>query len=113
MGKIEWSFWRAAACLMFLFALIPTAHACLGVSRTITISKFNSAMGTGPGGHIGLRHKEVVLTFDDGPIPATTNKILSALARECTKATFFPVGHMARAYPSTLRNIAARGHTIA
>lgn len=60
-----------------------------------------------------LRNKEVVLTFDDGPIAGRTEKILSALARHCTKATFFAVGTMSLAYPKTLRRAAAAGHTIA
>jgi len=113
MGKLGPWVASLLACTLVVFAVSSASAACLGVSRTITVSKFNAALGTGPGGYIGLRNKEVVLTFDDGPIPAKTNKILSALSRECTKATFFVVGKMARAYPSTLRNIAARGHTIA
>ena len=89
------------------------AHACLGVERTITLDGDKSFYGVGNGGNMGLRHKEVVLTFDDGPSPYTTNKILRTLRQHCTKATFFVVGSMARAYPSTLRNVARAGHTIA
>jgi len=89
------------------------AHACLGVERTITLDGDRSFYGVGNGGNMGLRHKEVVLTFDDGPSPYTTSKILRTLRKHCTKATFFVVGSMARAYPSTLRNVARAGHTIA
>ena len=95
-----------------LLLLAETAAACLGVKRTINISRFHGAMGTGPGGHIGLQHKEVVLTFDDGPVPATTNRVLAALRAECTKATFFVVGTMSRAHSATLQKIARAGHTI-
>lgn len=59
-----------------------------------------------------LKPKEVVLTFDDGPMPWITNSILDTLDRFCTKATFFAVGKMAVAYPTVLRKIAARGHTV-
>lgn len=59
-----------------------------------------------------LADKEVVLTFDDGPFPATTNKVLAALAAECVKATFFLIGRNAQANPQTVRSIAAAGHTI-
>ena len=59
-----------------------------------------------------LEPKEVVLTFDDGPVPPITKSILDTLDRFCTKATFFSVGKMALAYPSTVKNIIARGHTI-
>jgi peptidoglycan-N-acetylglucosamine deacetylase len=59
-----------------------------------------------------LREKEVVLTFDDGPSPWVTSKILDTLERHCTKATFFSVGKMAVAYPDIARDIIARGHTL-
>lgn len=59
-----------------------------------------------------LAPKEVVLTFDDGPMPPVTRSILDTLDRFCTKATFFSVGKMALAYPSTIKDILARGHTL-
>ena len=39
-----------------------------------------------------LRDKEVILTFDDGPWPGNTPAVLKALADQCTKAMFFPIG---------------------
>ncbi len=59
-----------------------------------------------------LKPKEVVLTFDDGPLPWITRSILDTLDRHCAKATFFQVGRMAVAYPAVVRDILARGHTI-
>jgi peptidoglycan/xylan/chitin deacetylase (PgdA/CDA1 family) len=59
-----------------------------------------------------LGPKEVVLTFDDGPMPAITKSILDTLDRFCTKATFFSVGRMAVAYPAMTKEILARGHTL-
>jgi peptidoglycan/xylan/chitin deacetylase (PgdA/CDA1 family) len=59
-----------------------------------------------------LARNEVVLTFDDGPVPGKTPAILSALDRHGVKATFLMVGQMARAYPGLVREVAARGHTI-
>ena len=55
---------------------------------------------------------EVVLTFDDGPWPATTPKVLAALAQECVRATFFLIGKPASEHPELVRRIAAEGHTI-
>ena len=46
-----------------------------------------------------LADKEVVLTFDDGPILPYSNQILDILASQCVKATYFLVGEMARAFP--------------
>jgi peptidoglycan/xylan/chitin deacetylase (PgdA/CDA1 family) len=59
-----------------------------------------------------LNDKEVVLTFDDGPLPPYSNQILDILAAQCVKATYFLVGEMARAFPATVRRIYEEGHTI-
>ena len=59
-----------------------------------------------------LEDHEVVLTFDDGPWPPTTPKVLAALARECVHATFFLIGKPASEHPDLVRRIAAEGHTI-
>jgi peptidoglycan/xylan/chitin deacetylase (PgdA/CDA1 family) len=85
----------------------------LGVSRTVEI---DTTGGPGFGfEHFKqldfLRDHEVVLTFDDGPWP-TTPAVLKALADECVKAIFFPIGKHATYYPEILRQVAAGGHTI-
>src|ERR1700744_142268 len=59
-----------------------------------------------------LEDHEVVLTFDDGPWPPTTPKVLAALAHECVRATFFLIGKPASEHPDLVRRIAAEGHTI-
>jgi peptidoglycan/xylan/chitin deacetylase (PgdA/CDA1 family) len=59
-----------------------------------------------------LRDHEVVLTFDDGPWPPTTPRVLAALARECVRATFFLIGKPASEHPELVRRIAAEGHTV-
>ncbi len=60
-----------------------------------------------------LRDHEVVLTFDDGPLPKYSYKILDILAAHCAKATFFLVGRQANANPEGVRKIRDAGHTIA
>ena len=96
----------------------PVKAACanpdaLGVSRTVVIDTTG-----GPGfGFLQykqfdfLADKEVVLTFDDGPWP-TTPTVLKALADECTKAVFFPIGLHTTYHPDILKQVAAAGHTI-
>ncbi len=86
-----------------------------GINRTIAIQPDDGARfgklqysQTAP-----LRDKEVILTFDDGPLPANTEKVLDVLDRYCVKATFFSVGRMALFNAPTLKSIARRGHTIA
>src|ERR1700675_1478971 len=55
---------------------------------------------------------EMVLTFDDGPWPPTTPKVLATLAQQCVRATFFLIGKPASEHPDLVRRIAAAGHTI-
>lgn len=59
-----------------------------------------------------LADHEVVLTFDDGPRPPNTQKVLAALAQECVRATFFLVGKSSSEFPELVRREAAQGHTI-
>jgi peptidoglycan/xylan/chitin deacetylase (PgdA/CDA1 family) len=59
-----------------------------------------------------LADKELVLTFDDGPWPTTTPKVLAALKVECVRATFFLLGRNVDAYPQIARRELAEGHTL-
>jgi peptidoglycan/xylan/chitin deacetylase (PgdA/CDA1 family) len=59
-----------------------------------------------------LRDHEVVLTFDDGPWPATTPRVLRTLAQECVRATFFLIGKPASEFPWIVRATADAGHSI-
>ena len=59
-----------------------------------------------------LADHEVVLTFDDGPWPPTTTRVLAALAQECVQATFFLIGKSAAEHPELVRRIAAEGHSV-
>ena len=54
----------------------------------------------------------VALTFDDGPHPRTTRRVLEILARAEVHATFFLVGRKARLYPDVVREIHEAGHTL-
>jgi peptidoglycan-N-acetylglucosamine deacetylase len=60
-----------------------------------------------------LAPKEVVLTFDDGPEPRTTARVLDALKRECVRASFFLLGRSALAHKEMARRELAEGHTVA
>lgn len=93
-----------------------TSGQALGVSRLVEIDTSTGALfgsiSTQSREARFLEPKEVVLTFDDGPLPTVTRSILDTLDRFCTKATFFSVGRMALAYPSTVKTILERGHTL-
>lgn len=56
---------------------------------------------------------EVVLTFDDGPWPGTTPRVLDALKSECVRATFFLLGRNAIEYQGLARREITEGHTVA
>jgi peptidoglycan/xylan/chitin deacetylase (PgdA/CDA1 family) len=60
-----------------------------------------------------LADHEVVLTFDDGPLPKNSYQILDILAAQCVRATFFLVGRQANANPEGVRKVRDAGHTIA
>ncbi|MBI4635927.1 MAG: polysaccharide deacetylase family protein [Candidatus Rokubacteria bacterium] len=55
----------------------------------------------------------VALTFDDGPDPAWTPRVLDLLGERGVRATFFLVGQRAARSPGTVRRIAAEGHEVA
>jgi len=89
-------------------ALTPVAWGRLGnpgglAGRTLTVSSLSD---------IKLDRKEVVLTFDDGPMPKKTDTILSILNEYGVKATFLMVGQMAKAHPEIAQRVVAAGHSI-
>jgi peptidoglycan/xylan/chitin deacetylase (PgdA/CDA1 family) len=101
-------------------ALVARAADCpghpnaIGTSRTIVVDpREHGRIGTMDYAEtLPLADREVVLTFDDGPLPPYTNQILKILASECVQATYFIVGQMARAYPEAVRQVYDAGHTI-
>lgn len=92
----------------------PGNPGALGTSRTIVVDpKEHPRIGTMQYGEtLPLEDHEVVLTFDDGPLPVHTNAILDILAAQCVKATFFMVGRMAKEFPQDVRRVHDAGHTI-
>ena len=61
---------------------------------------------------LALGDREVVVTFDDGPLARTTPRILQALKDACVHATFFLVGRQTRAFPALARREHDEGHSI-
>ena len=52
------------------------------------------------------------LTFDDGPHPSVTPRILDILRGESIRATFFPIGNVAVRHPNLIRRIVQEGHEV-
>src|ERR1700761_7161715 len=109
--SVAWNSIRLRRRAIFAFSLLAgfAAHAAsaadcpdhpnaLGTSRTLVVDpREHPRIGTMQYREtLPLADHEVVLTFDDGPLPRNSNKILDILAAECVKATFFTIGQMAR-----------------
>jgi len=87
----------------------------LGTSRTLVVDpRQHPLIGTMQYAKtLPLEDHEVVLTFDDGPLPKYSYQILNILAAHCAKATFFLVGRQAQANPEGVRKVRDAGHTVA
>ncbi|WP_456843316.1 polysaccharide deacetylase family protein [Bradyrhizobium sp. USDA 4486] len=117
---------RSSAVLGAVLALLSTASApalaaecpghpgALGTSRTLVVDpREHPRIGTMQYREtLPLKDHEVVLTFDDGPLPKYSNQVLQILADECIKATFFIIGQQAKANPEGVRKLVAAGHTV-
>ncbi len=108
------SHWPLPRPLSAAAASCPDNPNALGTERIIEVDA-----GSTP--RVGRKHfrrrcrcsaKELVLTFDDGPWPGTTAKVLDALKTECVRATFFLLGRNAAAHPQLARRALAEGHTL-
>lgn len=62
--------------------------------------------------HGQRRSRQVALTFDDGPDPTYTPRVLDLLAAKGARATFFVLGEQVVAHPELVRDMAAAGHEI-
>jgi peptidoglycan/xylan/chitin deacetylase (PgdA/CDA1 family) len=120
MPRHRWLF-SALGALLALSAMTPAAQAAgcprertLGTSRVLAVDpKLYPRVGLKSFPQtLPLRDREVVLTFDDGPSPLTTPKVLAALAKECVHATFFLIGEHSADHPNLVRRIAADGNTV-
>lgn len=108
-GLLAQAAWAAAA-----VDACATRADMLGLSRVIEVDATKGPMfGPSPKGAFDvLGDREVILTFDDGPLRPYTAQVLKALEAHCTNATFFMVGRMAVADPAMVKEVAKRGHTI-
>lgn len=95
-------------------ATCPGHPDAIGTSRTLVVDpRAHPRIGSMQYPEtLPLHDHEVVLTFDDGPLPRNSDKILKILADQCVKANFFLVGKQSRAYPAGVSKLVALGHTI-
>src|SRR5664279_3048956 len=106
----------AIAAFAAIVPLAAAAEPCLGNPDALGTARVLSvdANGTPRVGRksfpatLPLARKELVLTFDDGPWPGTTPKVLDALKHECVRATFFLLGHHTFSHPLLARMAPAK-----
>jgi peptidoglycan/xylan/chitin deacetylase (PgdA/CDA1 family) len=92
----------------------PTLLGALGYLAYGTLGVFYPERGMyGRVLSCGPRRPELALTFDDGPHPRTTPRVLTALAAAGASATFFVVGRKAEQHPELVAEIARQGHLVA
>jgi len=79
------------------------------------IVKGGPVIDAGPGQprSVSPKARTIAITFDDGPDPVWTPKVLDLLKAQKVKATFFVVGTAVAAHPELARRIVAEGHQIA
>jgi peptidoglycan/xylan/chitin deacetylase (PgdA/CDA1 family) len=119
-ARLAFLAWAAAACAVLLRAALGHGFGL----RELAVVGGLPALGTvgvffpwlemhvpslwrGP-----LGKKQVALTFDDGPHPETTRRVLATLAATRHRATFFVLGDKARRHPDIVREIHAAGHAL-
>lgn len=132
-GKFLWIAIAAISCAIFvaLHTILTNISADAlvantGIARTVDVAKDivskiplnfdvpqNFQAKTIKDAPLPSNDKVIALTFDDGPWPETTEKILATLKQEKIKATFFVIGQPLISYPEIGKKILTDGHAIA
>lgn len=87
-----------------IFGIVVTAIGCFNPNAAVFGRVISGERISAPA---------MALTFDDGPSPDTTPKVLDALAAAGMRATFFVLGKHAQRYPELVARIAREGHQVA
>ncbi len=98
---------EAALCFLGIAGLLLLVLAIDWFSKLRSFQCFGRIVS-----RIKTKERVVALTFDDGPNPPHTERILAVLNDRLVKATFFLVGRHVQLYPDTVRRIAGAGHAI-
>ncbi|MDA3960831.1 MAG: polysaccharide deacetylase family protein [Planctomycetota bacterium] len=94
-----------------LTATAPLAALALGLHTWGTVNP-RSSWYLPVSWRVAQAGNSLALSFDDGPDPVTTPRILDVLAARGWRATFFCIGHNAAAQPALVRRILAEGHSL-
>ena len=99
----------AALFLMSVNAFADFSQTIIGADNNVTDKSFNNHNLE----RIHAGTKEIILTFDDGPTPGVTDRVLDILKENGIRGTFFVVGKNAQAYPALMKRIVDEGHLVA
>jgi peptidoglycan/xylan/chitin deacetylase (PgdA/CDA1 family) len=103
----------ASACIAWTgVALADCGPEALGTSRTLTLPREAAAYGRLQHAALALQPGEVVLSFDDGPNPASTPQVLKVLKDQCVRASFFMTGEPMLREPALAQRVRAEGHSV-
>ena len=105
LGRVA-AYWKVSE--RKLSAAHPIGAAVTLPSRPVSVDTSKDQIFTD--GH--LAEDEIALTFDDGPHPTRTPRVLEILAAAHVKAMFFEIGRNAAAHPEVSRGVLAAGHTV-
>lgn len=89
---------------LILFWILITAIGSLHIRWNYHLNSLNS--------NYGVTQNEIAITFDDGPHPEFTPKVLDLLKTNNVKGTFFCIGKHIESYPELFKRIISEGHTI-
>ena len=98
-----------ATCLMATSAFADFSETKIGEETHSIDKSFNNHNQE----RIHTDTKEIILTFDDGPTPGVTERVLDILKENGIQGTFFTVGKNAKAYPQLMKRIVDEGHLVA
>jgi peptidoglycan-N-acetylglucosamine deacetylase len=90
---------------------IALAGAAVGLASHGMFHRNSPVFGRAQG-RLSTSERIVALTFDDGPNPVATPRILDALGAEDVRATFFLLGRHVERWPALARRVAAEGHSL-
>jgi peptidoglycan/xylan/chitin deacetylase (PgdA/CDA1 family) len=112
--------WHAAACVAVAAvpAAWPWAAGAIALNHALLIGTAIWPRATWLDGNLvrlpaaAIERREIALTFDDGPDPDVTPRILDLLDAARVRATFFPIAAEAQRHPALVREIVRRGHSV-
>lgn len=107
LGVTIWLYANDTSAMLFVYMIISVVYSLLLFAMSMMIRQNFYLSAT----HQNSSNK-VVLTFDDGPHPTETLKVLDALDEHKIKAVFFMIGKNVKAYPTIAKEVVKRGHQV-